>query len=120
MNLILKMDKILNIFFFNLRPGTGDNYIYIRIVDESQSHFLPGHCLSLSVRGTYITPNSLFLLTVPSDDLSTWSRDWSPPCGPTGIIILPPGASWSMRSCGIVGAAAPTWMALYGPSDEYP
>lgn len=52
---------------------------------------VPGHCLVLSVNGTYITPIRVFLLTVPSACLSTCSNCWSPPAGPTGTINLPPG-----------------------------
>ena len=54
-------------------------------------------CLALSVSGTYLTPMSLVLVIAPPPlmGLSTCSRYWSRPSGPTGIMIRPPGASWS-------------------------
>ena len=54
------------------------------------------HWDSLSVNGTYMTPMTRFVFTVPSANLSICSNDWSPPRGPTGITNLPPGFNWSI------------------------
>ena len=91
-------------------------------------------CRSRSVKGTYYHPNkrsdphpngkrrnptmtpiSSFSVTLPWASLSTWIIRWL--CVPTGMNILPGLASWSTRSFGRVGAAAPTWIASYGPTN---
>ena len=52
-------------------------------------------CLALSVSGTYLTPMSFVLVIAPLPlvNLSTCSRNWSRPSGPTGMIMRPPGPS---------------------------
>ena len=54
-----------------------------------------GHCFSLLVKGTYMTPIRLDFSTVPSSFLSTCCSIWLWPSGPTGQMRRPPGFSCS-------------------------
>jgi len=104
------------------------------------------YCRSLSVSGTNITLIKGRCLTLPSRVLSTCTNVWSEFSGPIGTIKRPPGANWSINckskdyqritlhsfekvyflccisltGCGISLAAAPTWIASYGPRSAYP
>lgn len=62
----------------------------------TQNCHLPGHCASLSVRGTYTTPIRGVRATDPSAFLSICSSCWLPPSGPTGTIKRPPGFNCAM------------------------
>ena len=59
------------------------------------------------------TPITLSCDTFPSASLDTCQMYCE--CVPTGMNILPGWASCSIRAEGIVGAAAPTWIASYRP-----
>ena len=102
------------------------------------------YCRSLSVRGTNTTLIRDRCLILPSRVLSICTKVWSEFSGPIGTIKRPPGANWSINykkktivmfvptyltiirkipfftDCGISLAAAPTWIASYGPRFGYP
>lgn len=92
-----------------------------------------------SVSGTYTTLIKVCFLISPFGSLSNCSICWVSPAGPaiaclrififktfevsnlpTGQIIRPPGFSCLRRLSGILLAAAPTWIASYGPCSSQP
>ena len=78
-------------------PVTYNQVTYVTVQhSDIWRHSSSPICLALSVNGTYLTPISLVLrMAPPSAGLSTCSRYWSRPSGPTGMMMRPPGASWS-------------------------
>lgn len=67
------------------------------------------NCYFRSVRGTYRTLRMNFSSILPSFFVIS-TNFWQSLIPPTGIIILPPSASCSIKASGIFSAAAPTCM----------
>lgn len=64
-----------------------------RVERRNAASVYRGHCFSLSVRGTQITPISWVSMISPSLVLSYCIRTWFAPSGPTGSMSRPPGFS---------------------------
>lgn len=84
------MQMLTNCIFFTIFTI---NVKILQVMHKTQS-YPPDHWVWLSVSGTYMTPIKFFIVMVPSAALSTCVSTWSQDGGPTGIIILPPGANW--------------------------